>query len=120
MFISWSEKFPRVNRDLKFSGYIFLVGHLHILLINHGILHGGVYLRMTQQPLHLFDGHSLINGSGSQGSSEFMGMDLGNPQFPPQAPQPDFHAADLQAVIGFQQGYEKSGIIIYSGIQIVL
>lgn len=108
------------NRDLKFLGYIFLVGYLHILLINHGVLHGGIYLRMPQQPLHLFNGHALINGSGSQGSSEFMGMDLGNSQFPPQAPQPDFHAADLQAVIGFQQGYEKGRIIIGPGIQVVL
>ena len=46
----------------------------HIVLVHHGIVHGGVYFRMTEEFLHLLDGHSFSNGICCEGSAEFMGM----------------------------------------------
>lgn len=107
------------NRDWLKSGDIFLVGNFYVFLVNHGILHGGIDLGMAQKSLHLFNGHALVNGSRSQGPPEFMGMYLGNAQFPAQMTEADFYTADLEPPEGFLESHEKGGILIGSGIQVI-
>ena len=53
---------------------------LHVVLVHHSIVHGGVYFRMAQKFLHLFDRHSLINGMSSQSAAKLVrvnAMDAG-------------------------------------------
>jgi hypothetical protein len=46
--------------------------HLYIVLVDHGILHGGVNLHVSQQPLHLFYRHTAVYGGRGESPSEFM------------------------------------------------
>lgn len=48
----------------------------HVVLVNHRVVHGRVYFGMAQQLLHLFYGHSLIDGMGCQRAAELMRMDV--------------------------------------------
>lgn len=43
---------------------------LHIVLVDHGIVHGGVYSRMPKELLHLLDGHALVDGMGGERPTE--------------------------------------------------
>ena len=52
------------------------MGNLHIILAYHGVLHRCIDLRMAQELLHLLDWHTLIYGTGSQCSAEFMRMNV--------------------------------------------
>lgn len=36
-------------------------------------MHGGVYFRMTEEFLHLLNGHPFANGISGQGAPELMG-----------------------------------------------
>ena len=74
------------------------MGGFDVVLIHDCILHGGADLRMTEDLLHLLNGHSLVDGAGSHGAAELMRVDLVQIQLAAQLPQTDLHAADLQTV----------------------
>ena len=96
------------------------MGGLDVVLIHDCILHGGTDLRMTEDLLHLLNGHSLVDGAGSHGAAEFMRVDLVQIQLPAQLPQTDLHAADLQTVKRGIQRHEQRRVCIGAGAQIVL
>ena len=48
---------------------------LYVVLTHHSIVHGGVYFRMTEEFLHLLNGHPFANGISGQGAPELMGVD---------------------------------------------
>lgn len=98
---------------------VLSVGQLDVVLADHGVLHSGVNFSMAEQALHLFDGHSLVDGAGSQRSSEFMGVDFFEAQQFSKTAQADFHAADFQAGMRFVQRYEKRGILIGTAGEVV-
>lgn len=54
---------------------------LHVILVHHSVVHGGVYFRMAEQLLHLFDRHPLINGMSRQRTTELMRMHTRNTGF---------------------------------------
>ena len=58
----------------------FSVGHLHIGLVDHRVLEGGVKTLMTEQVLHLLDGHTFVDSHCRQCPSELMWMHLGHIQ----------------------------------------
>ena len=95
------------------------MGQLDVVLADHSVLHGGVDFSMTKQALHLFDRHSLVDGTGGQRSSEFMRMDFFKAQHLTEAAQADFHAADFQARMGFVQRYEKCRVLIGAAGKVV-
>ena len=47
---------------------------LYVVLINHGVMHGGVYFRMAQQLLHLLYGHSLVDSMSGKRTAKLMRM----------------------------------------------
>ena len=96
------------------------MGGLDVVLIHDCILHGGTDLRMTENFLHLLNGHSLVDGTGCHGAAEFMRVDLVQIQLTPQLPQTDLHAADLQTVKGCVQCYKQRRVFIGAGAQICL
>ena len=49
-----------------------MVRKLYIILIDHGILQGCIDALVAEELLDLFDGHTLIDGHGGQGASEFV------------------------------------------------
>ena len=53
----------------------FAVGGFDVYLVDNGILHGGVYLAMAQDLLHLLYGHAFVDSAGGHGAAEFVGMD---------------------------------------------
>ena len=91
------------------------MGILDVFLVDHGVLHGGIDLGMAQKPLDLFYGHPLVDGPGGQGPSEFVRMDLGDVEFSPQSPEPAFHSADLQPVIGLEQRNKEMAYTPFDG-----
>ena len=95
------------------------MGQLDVVLADHSVLHGGVNFGMAEQALHLFDGHSLVDGAGGQRSPEFMGMDFFKTQHLAKAAQADFHATDFQAGMGFVQRYEKRRVLIGTAGEII-
>ena len=72
--------------EVAFLGNKLLVRGLDVVLIHYRILHGGADLRMTEDFLHLLNGHSLVDGAGSHGAAEFMRVDLVQIQLPAQLP----------------------------------
>ena len=79
----------------------FSMCNLHILLVYHCVVKGRVYFHMAKEPLHLFNVHPPVNGSGGHRSSELVGMDFSKIDFLPQLPQPLFNSADRQPVVRF-------------------
>ena len=71
------------------------MGNLYIVLADHGVLHCGVNFGMSEELLHLFDGHSFIDGAGSKRSSELMRVHFGYAELSPEFPQSYLDAADL-------------------------
>lgn len=49
---------------------------LHILLLDHGVVHGGINFLVTEELLHLLDRHSFAYHRSCQYSSELMRMHL--------------------------------------------
>ena len=47
---------------------------LHVALVHHGVVHGGVYSRMAEELLHLLDGHALVDGVRCERSPELVRM----------------------------------------------
>ena len=62
------------------------MGGFDVVLIHDCILHGGADLRMTEDFLHLLNGHSLVDGTGSHGAAELMRVDLVQIQLAAQLP----------------------------------
>ena len=74
---------------------------------------------MSQQLLHLLNGHSFVNCPGCQSAPEFVGVDFGNPQPSAQFPQANFHPADFQPVVGAEERDKEGGIVVGSAFQVV-
>ena len=55
------------------------VRHLYIVLVDHGILHGGVNLHVSQQPLHLLYRHTAVYGGRGECPSELMRVHVHHP-----------------------------------------
>ncbi len=70
----------------------------HVVLIYHGIAHGGIYFRMTKELLHLFDWHSLINGVSGKRPSEFVRMHSTGIRCFANLAQPGLHSTDSDAL----------------------
>ena len=56
----------------------FAVREFNIVLIHHSIVHGGVNLDMTEQPLHLFHRHTFVDSHCCKGTTELVRMDFGH------------------------------------------
>jgi hypothetical protein len=65
---------------------------------------------MSQEPLHLFNGHTLVNGSGGKGPPEFVRVRLLR-GLPAELPQAGFHSANHQAFARFCQR-DKQGRVL--------
>ena len=52
-------------QDIQQLSDILPVRGFYIALLHHSVMQGGVNLFMSQQLLHLFDGHSFVNGGCS-------------------------------------------------------
>ena len=79
------------------------MGLFDVLLVDHGVLHGGVDFCMSQEALHLFNGHSFVDGPGSKCSAEFVGMHSGDIQSSAELPKTNLHAAYLKSFEGVEQ-----------------
>ena len=88
------------------------MGDLHVALVDLSVNHGGVDALVPEQLLHLLDGHPFVYRHGRQGTAEFVRMDIGQVQFPPQLAKPNLDAADLQPLVWAQQRHEERGIVV--------
>lgn len=93
---------------------------LHVVLVHHGVVHGGVYSRMTEQLLHLLDGHPLVNRMGGQGAAELVGMDATDAAGLAEISQAGFDAANAEACRRCVQRDEQRGAIVGAGVEIRL
>ena len=70
------------------------MGCLHVTLINQRIVHCGVDFLMSEESLHLFDWHPLVDCIRCQGASELVRMDVLYIKRFANLPQPEFDGAD--------------------------
>ena len=82
---------------------------LHIVLVDHRITERRVYLAVTQQHLHLFDGHTLINGLCCQSSPELVRVNILHPCILSKLAKPSLYPAYLQAPEGPMQETNSAG-----------
>ena len=107
-----------INRDWQ-SANKFSVRNLHIILIDHRILHGSVDFSVSQELLNLLDGHTFVYRTCCQRPSELMRMNFRNSQPPAKLAQTHLNTADFQSIVGTMQRNKQGGIFICSAIQIV-
>ncbi len=88
--------------------------NFNVSLVNNGILHSSVNLRMSKYFLNLLNWHSFIDCPGSHSSTKFMRMNFFKINFPAKVSDPDFDTTDLQSVIGSIHGNKKSWIVVCS------
>ena len=111
----FSTLFQQLNRNVQnlHVGMLFFLHHLahellvsalDIALIDNGIPHCGINLRMAQYFLNLFYWHALINRASCHSSSELMRMDTRKIQLSSQSPQTYLHAADFEPSVWRGQG----------------
>ena len=79
---------------------ILSVSHLHIVLINHRIVQGSVYLDVTEQSLHLLYRHPFVNGHSCQCAPELVRMHFGDIHFAAKHTQTHFHATNRKPGMG--------------------
>lgn len=106
------------NRDWQ-SANKFSVRNLHIILIDHRILHGSVDFSVSQELLNLLDGHTFVYRTCCQRPSELMRMNFRNSQPPAKLAQTHLNTADFQSIVGTMQRNKQGGIFIGSAIQII-
>ena len=83
------------------------MGAFDVILIDHGVLHGGIDLGMAEQVLHLLDRHAFVDGSGSEGTAKLVRVHVGHAQLAPELAQARFHAADFQALVWAQKRHKQ-------------
>ena len=96
------------------------MGELDIHLVDHRIVKRGVYLRVTEQALHLFDRHSLVYGHRGHRAAELVWMHLADPAFLPELTQAKPNGAGCEAQIGARQCHEECRVIVHPTIEILL
>ena len=107
-----------INRDWQ-SANKFSVRNLHIILIDHRILHGSVDFSVSQELLNLLDGHTFVYRTCCQRPSELMRMNFRNSQPPAKLAQTHLNTADFQSIVGTMQRNKHGGLFFGSAIQII-
>ena len=69
---------------------------LYIALVHHSVVHSGLDFGVTQQFLHLLDGHAFVDCVRGQRASELMRMHPTNLRFLPQRLDPLLDRTDAQ------------------------
>ena len=69
------------------------MGVSHIGLVHHRIVERGVYLHVSQQVLHLFDGHAPLYRHRGKGTAEFVRMEVLQSHQPADGAHPYLHSA---------------------------
>ena len=94
------------------------MGILDIALVDDGVLHGGVNLRMAEDFLHLFDRHAFVDGSGGHGAAELVGVNARQIESTSEGSQAYLHAADAESGEWCGQGYKQGRVCIGALLQI--
>lgn len=115
--VNWVAK--QFDKSGLQSANKFSVRNLHIILIDHRILHGSVDFSVSQELLNLLDGHTFVYRTCCQRPSELMRMNFRNSQPPAKLAQTHLNTADFQSIVGTMQRNKQGGIFICSAIQIV-
>lgn len=89
-------------------------------LVHHSIAHGGVYLDMPQELLHLFYGHPFVDGHGGQRATELMRMDTRNLEATTQLTKTHLNARDLEPFVRSIQRHEQGRILVLAALEILL
>lgn len=92
----------------------------NIGLVHHGITHGGIYLDVPQELLHLLHRHPFVNGHSGQCPAELVGMDARHLQAAAQLAKADLNAGDLEPLVRFVQCHEQGRILILAAFEILL
>ena len=79
---------------------------LYIALVHHSVVHSGFDLGVTQQSLHLFDGHTFVDCVRGQRASELMRMHPTNLRPLPKCLDPLLNRTDAQPLCPAIEGYE--------------
>ena len=92
---------------------------LYVALVHHGVVHGGVYFRMTEQPLHLFDGHTFVDGVRGKCAAELVGVHPSDAGPFPQRSNTVLNAAYADPFGGFSpKADEKSWVGVLSALDV--
>ena len=92
-----------INRDWQ-SANKFSVRNLHIILIDHRILHGSVDFSVSQELLNLLDGHTFVYRTCCQRPSELMRMNFRNSQPPAKLAQTHRRRVSTPPIISRSNG----------------
>lgn len=75
-------------------------------------MHGGVYFRMTEEFLHLLNGHALFDGVGGEGSPELMRVNTLHFKLLSQFAKTEFNGSDGKAIMGVVERHKERRIVV--------
>ena len=87
----------------------------YVVLIDHCIVHGRVYLNMSQEFLHLLNRHPLVDGHSSQCATELVRMHSWNIGLSANLAQPHLYTGDLQPMMRIGER-DKQGFVLIASL----
>ena len=92
----------------------------HVVLVDHGIMHGGVDFDVTEELLDLLDGHAFVDGHGGQCPAELVGMYPWHLGFFANLAQANFDTRDLQPTMRLSQRDEQGLVFVTAAVEVLL
>ena len=92
--------------------------YLHVILANHCIAHGHVYFCMTEELLHLLNGHALVNRACGERTAELAWVDAADVGRAVQLAHARLDVADAHAPRLALERDEEPRAVVGSGGQI--
>lgn len=97
------------------SAYVLAVCLFHVVLIDLGVVESGVDADVAEETLHLLNGHALVDGHGSHGAAELVGVNMVYIRTGSYGTEAAFHPTDGQAGMRCVERDEERRIIIGTG-----
>lgn len=94
--------------------YIFAVCQFHVILINLGVVECCINADVAEETLHLLNGHTFVNGHGSHGAAELVGVNVMHLGADTHGAEAAFNPSDGQAGMRRMERNEERGVIICS------
>ena len=92
----------------------------YVCLIDHRVVHGGIYFYMTEQALDLLNRHAFINRASGKSPAEFVWMHLLHIRFAANLFQTGFNTADQQTFVRLCQGNKKRWRRVAAAVKVIL
>lgn len=98
----------------KNLAYELTVCQFHVILINLGVVECCINADVAEETLHLLNGHTFVNGHGSHGAAELVGVNVMYLGADTHGAEAAFNPSDGQAGMRRMERNEERGVIICS------